>query len=170
MNYQTQQQQTYNGRVNIETPNMNIRFSMMDRIPVDDCGSFRDALTGNLTETVLSQAFFSSKNIQIIQNGIRAGVYEKSQSQYLIDQQDCDVIKTIMRAMYLQNSINVPNNYTEQIASLNKLVIDYSVKQVLGEAEGYMKYKRDVSSMYIPMSLPVLETTKSKTLELKPWF
>lgn len=168
MNYQLQE--TYNGRVNIESPNMNIRFSMTDRIPVNDCSSFRDALTGNLTETLLSQAFFSSKNIKIIQNGIRAGVYEKSKGQYLIDEQDCDVIKTIMRAMYLQNAINIPTNYTEQIISLNKLVIDYSVQQILGEAEGYLKYKRDVSSMYIPMSLPTLETTKSKTLELKPWF
>lgn len=168
MNYQ--QQQTYNGRVNIESPNLSIRFAMTDRIPVDDCSSFRDALTGNLTETVMSQAFFSGKNIRIIQNGIRAGVYEKSQGQYLIDEQDCDVIKTIMRAMYLQNSINAPNNYTEQIAALNKLVIDFSVKQVLGEAEGYMKYKRDISSLYTPMSPPTLETTKSKTLELKPWF
>lgn len=161
---------TYNGRVNIESPNMNIRFAMMDRIPVDDCTSFRDALTGNLTDTPLSQAFFSCKNIQIIQNAIRAGVYKKSNGIFLIDPQDYDVIKTIMRGIYLQNAINVQSNYTEQIVALNKLVVDYSVDQILGEAEGYMKYKRDVSTMYMPMSLPSLETTKNKTLELKQWF
>lgn len=161
---------TYNGRVDIESPNMSIRFAMMDRIPVNDSTSFRDALTGNLTDTPLSQAFFSSKNIQIIQNGIRAEVYKKSNGLFLIGPQDYDVIKTIMRGFYLQNSINLQSNYTQQIIALNKLVIDYSVHQVLGEAEGYMKYKRDVSTMYMPMNLPSLETTKNKTLELKNWF
>jgi len=159
-----------NGRVDIEGPNTATRFSMMDKIPVNECISFREALNGNWTDTTLSLSFFCEKNIEILQNGIRAGVYKKSDGQYLIDRQDCDVLKTIMRGIYLQNSVNIPYNYTEQIEGLNKLVIDYSVQQIIGEIDGYMKYKRDASNMYTLMPPPTLETTKDKVLELKKWF
>ena len=159
-----------NGRVDIEGPNIRVKFAMMDKIPVDDCSSFRDALTGNWNDSPMSIAFFSNKNIQIIQNGIRAGVYNKSNGSYLISPQDCDVIKTIMRSMYLQHAVNLNSNYREQIAALNKLVIDYAVNQIYGEVDGYLKYKRDASNMYTIMPYPNLVTTKSKTLELKKWF
>ena len=163
--------QSSNGRINIEGPNTSTYFSMMDKIPISDCSSFREALNGNLLEeTLLSKAFFSNQNIQILQNSIRAGVYKYSKEQYIINPQDCDVLKSIMRAIYLQHSVNVPYSYTEQIKGLNQLVTDFCVKQIYGEIDGYIKYKRDVSSMYTLMSNPVLETTKDKVLELKKWF
>ena len=40
---------------------------------------FRDALKGVKQDNKLSQAFLAKKNIQIIQNGLRAGVYKMSQ-------------------------------------------------------------------------------------------
>ena len=159
-----------NGRVDIEGPNTATRFSMMDKIPVNDCTSFRDALTGNWNDSTLSLAFFSEQNIKILQKGIRAGVYKRSDVQYLIGEQDSDVLKTIMRGIYLQNSINLPYNYKEQIEGLNTLVMEYSIHQILGEADGYMKYKRDASHMYTLLPTPILETTKDKVLELKKWF
>ena len=159
-----------NGRINIEGPNISVKFGMMDKIPVDTCVSFREALTGNWDDSPLSLAFFSGKNIQIIQNAIRADIYQKSAGKHLISQQDCDVIKTIMRSMYLQNAVNLCTNYTEQIISLNKLVIDYSVNQIYSEIDSYMKYKRDASNMYTLMPYPTMSTTKAKTLELKKWF
>jgi hypothetical protein len=161
---------TNNGRVNIEGPNIDVLFSMKDKILVDQPSSFRDALTGIFEETPLSIAFFSEKNMQIIQNGIRAGVYNKSNGQHIICPQNYDVIKTIMRSMFLQHSLNLHTNYREQILNLNQLVIDYSVKQIYGEIEGYMKYKRDASNMYTLMSHPTYANNKGKTLELKKWF
>ena len=159
-----------NGRIDIEGPNINVRFGMMDKIPVNDCSSFRDALTGNWNDSPMSIAFFSGKNIQIIQNAIRAGVYNKSNGAFVISPQDCDVIKTIMRSMYLQHAVNLNCNYREQIEALNKLVVDYSVDQIYGEIDGYLKYKRDASNMYTIMPYPTLATTEAKTLELKKWF
>lgn len=161
---------TANGRINIEGPNISVKFGMMDKIPVEDCTSFRDALNGNWNDSPMSIAFFSSKNIQIIQNAIRAGVHNKSNGTYIISPQDCDVIKTIMRSMYLQHSVNLNSNYREQITALNKLVVDYAVNQIYGEIDGYLKYKRDTSNMYTIMPYPTSDTTKAKTLELKKWF
>ena len=60
-------------------------------------------------------------------------------------------------------------NVTQQVEGLNKLVMNYSVPQIIGEAEGYVKFKNDVSTMAMPMDRPT-STYSSNTLELKPWF
>lgn len=159
-----------NGRIDIITPNTNVLFSMTDRIPLDECSNFRDAMTGNWYNTSLSDAFFSSANIQIIQNGIRAGVYKRSNGMYIVGNQKCDELKIIMRSIFLQYAKNLPNNISSQIESLNNMVLNYAVSQVYGEAEGYMKYKRDASTMYTPIALPVMSKTNDKQLELKKWF
>jgi len=41
---------------------------------------------------------------------------------------------------------------------------------VFSEAQGYLKYLTDASSMYVPMSHPILPKENDKQLELKPWF
>jgi len=159
-----------NGRVNILGPNIDTRFSMMDRIPVNQCASFRDAMTGNWNDTPLSVAFFSSQNMKIIQNGIRAGVYNRSNGQYVIGEQNCDELQIIMRSVFLQHSNNLAIDIPGQIKVLNDFVLNYAVNQVYGEAEGYMKYKRDASTLVIPLSSPVLSYSNDKQLELKHWF
>ena len=98
---------TYNGKVNIMGPNIATKFSMMDKIPANTNRSYLNSLTGNFERSRLSDTFFSQKNIQIIQNGIRKGVYDKSGSQLLVDNQPEDQIVTVMRSMYLQHSKNL---------------------------------------------------------------
>lgn len=159
-----------NGRIDFISPNTSILFSMTDRIPVSECSDFREAMTGNWHNTTLSNAFFSASNIQIIQNGIRAGVYKRSNGMYIVGNQKCDELKIIMRSIFLQYSKNQPDNIASQIQALNTLVLNYAIKQVYGEAEGYMKYKRDASSMYTPIAPPVMSKTNDKQLELKKWF
>ena len=118
---------------------------------------------------LLSNAFFSSENIQIIQNAIRAGVYKASNTRFNICNQNEDTLKIIMRSMFLQHSINLKTNITEQIESLNKLVYDYCITQLLGEIEGYLKYKNDVSTLAVPLSRPI-STYHNNTLETKKFF
>ena len=160
-----------NGRVDILGPNIDDRLAMSDRIPVNGTNySFRDAMIGNWYDTKLSVAFFSDRNIQIVQNGIRAGVFNRSNRQYVIGEQNFDELRIIMRALYLQYSKNLSTNIPEQIKNLNKIVIDHAVNQVYGEADGYMKYKRDASTLVVPLPMPILSYTNDKQLELKPWF
>jgi len=162
--------QRSNGRVDILGPNTNVMFSMMDKIPVSQCNSFRDALIGNWYDTPLSVAFFSANNMKILQNGIRAGVYNRSNGHYVIGEQNCDELQIIMRSVFLQYSKNVAQDIPGQIKTLNDFVLNYAVNQVYGEAEGYMKYKRDASTLVVPLSTPILSYSNDKQLELKPWF
>ena len=159
-----------NGRVDILGPNIPAVFAMSDRIPVKQASSFRDAMNGNWYNTPLSTTFFSKENINIVQNGIRAGVYQKSNGQYLVGLQSYDELKIVMRGVFLQNSKNLPHNIPQQIEALNAIVLEYCIKQVYGEAESYMKYKRDASTLVVPLSNPVLSSTKSKQLFLKNFF
>lgn len=159
-----------NGRVDIKSPNTSTLFQMYDKIPANQCVTFRNATEGIWDSNSLSNAFFSEQNIQIIQNGIRAGVYQRSNGQYFIGPQDCDSLKIVMRSVYLQNSANQPNNITQQIAQLNKIVLEYCIQQVYSEAQGYMKYINDASTLVVPISHPVMANENDRQLELKPWF
>ena len=159
-----------NGRVDIKSPNTSALFELYDKIPANQCVTFRNPTEGLWTDTQLSQVFFSQYNIQILQNGIRAGVYHKSNGQYTIGQQDCDSLKIVMRSVYLQNAANQPNNITQQVAELNKIVLNYCIQQVYSEAQGYMKYIDDASTLVVPIAHPVMADNSDRELEFKTWF
>ena len=159
-----------NGRVDIKSPNTSALFEMYDKIPANQCVTFRNPTEGLWTDTYLSQAFFSQQNIQIIQNGIRAGVYHKSNGQYTIGPQDCDSLKIVMRSVYLQHTANQPNNITQQVAELNKIVLNYCIQQVYSEAQGYMKYIDDASTLVVPIAHPIMANNTDRELEFKTWF
>jgi hypothetical protein len=159
-----------NGRINIKSPNTSALFQMYDKIPANQCVTFRNATEGLWNDTPLSKAFFSQQNIQIIQNGIRAGVYHRSNGQYIIGPQDCDSIKIIMRSVFLQYSANQPSNIPQQIEELNKIVLNYCIQQVYSEAQGYMKYIDDASTLVVPIAHPVQASNTDRQLELKSWF
>ena len=128
------------------------------------CSSKRSAFIS------LSLAFFRLENIKILQNGIRKGVYDRSNDQYIIDQQNCDELKIIMRSIYLQNAKNQPNNIKEQIEELNQLVLDYAINQIYNEAISYIKYKQDASTLHVLPNHPTNSSTKGKTEEFKRFF
>ena len=164
-----------NGRIDIinktQAPDLTNLFAMYDKIPANQCATFREPTLGQWDETSLSKAYFSKENIQIIQNGIRSGVYQKSNNQYIVASQECDILKIIMRSIFLQHAANQPHNISGQIEQLNKIVLDYCIFNVYSEAQSYMKYLHDVSTLAVPLSTPIVESQKDKNNYLMPnWF
>ena len=159
-----------NGRVDLQGPNTAALFQLYDRIPANQCAGYRDATQGNWYNTALSDTFFSKENIQVLQNGIRAGVYSMSNGQYHVGEQSCDQLMMIMRSVFLQSALNQPDDIPGQVAELNRIVLDYAVAQVYGEAQAYLKYRYDVSTLAVPLSAPVMSSTYDKQLELKHFF
>ena len=157
-----------NGRIDFINIENGTPFFLQDKIVNDNRTTF-DNLKFVQQNTVLSNLFFSLKNVQIIQNALRAGVYNYSNKKYIIDEQHPDSLNIIMRAVFLQNSKNQPDNLTQQIDELNKLVINYCVPKLYSEVEGYINYKRDASTLVVPLDNPISEYT-DKTLELKKFF
>ena len=159
-----------NGRVDIKTPNTSNLFEIYDKIPANQMATFRNPTEGLWNDTELSNTFFSKENIQLLQNGIRAGVYKKSNNQYIIGPQDYDSLKIIMRSVFLQHCSNKPNQIIEQIIELNKIVLNYSIQQVYSEAQGYIKYMSDISTLAVPIAHPVMANNSDRELSMKPWF
>ena len=164
-----------NGRVDIltkkEAPDISNLFAMYDKIPANQCTTFREPTLGQWDESSLSKAYFSQNNIQIVQNGIRAGVYKKSNGQYIVSPQDCDALKIIMRSVFLQHAVNLEQDIQGQIYSLNKIVLDYCIHHVYSEAQGYMKYLHDVSTLAVPLATPVMTTQNDRrNYKMPNWF
>lgn len=162
----------YNGRVNIiENRDPNAVFKMQERIGLKNKStSYASALSGNEWEdNMVARVFFCAENIQIVQNGLRAGVYAMSNNKIVIPPQNVDQLKIVMRSVYLQYAEHYPTNITAQVERLNKIVWDYVVPSVYSEAVGYMKYMEDQSTLVMPLERPLHVDREYKQLELKPW-
>jgi Family of unknown function (DUF5761) len=162
---------TYNGRVNILEPeDPTIQFKMYERIAIKNKATeYRNPLEGIWEDNLLSQVFFSAGNIQILQNGIRAGVYANSNQKYIIPPQNQDALKIIMRSIFLQYSQNSPNNITKQVEVLNEMVLDYCVPFVYNECVAYMKYLEDQSTLVMPLNREIRPDREYKQLEMNPF-
>jgi hypothetical protein len=155
-----------NGRIDIlNAPN---HLTLYD-VPQNHTSTYKDAMRGNWENTLLSQTFFSVQNQQILQNGIRAGVYKESNGKYIISEQSDNELKLIMRGIFLERAENKSTHITEQIRQLNQYVLSFAIPRVLGEVKGYMKYLQDASTLVVPLSHPI-QSSIDKTLELKPFF
>jgi len=162
----------FNGRVNIVEPESpDAVFKMQERIAVKNKTSeYRNPLSGIWEDNLLSKVFFSSENVQILQNGIRAGVYEMSEKKFVIAPQNVDTLKIVMRSIYLQYSEHREHDITGQIERLNRLVLNYCIPTVFSEAVGYQKYRLDQSTLVVPLELPQQHDREYKQLQLKRWF
>jgi len=166
----------YNGRVNIiSQPDPNAIFRMQERISVKNkATSYYTALSGNDWEdNLLARTYFSAENIQIIQNGLRAGVYKMSKTagnEIVVPPQNIEQLSIIMRSIFFQYSENLGTDIRGQIERLNKLVWEDVIPRVYNESMGYLKYMQDQSSLVVPLEMPLHHDRNYKQLELKPWF
>jgi hypothetical protein len=159
-----------NGRVNIAGHNPFDKFKLYDKIPTDHkTTAYRSAMTGNWENTNLSNSFFSADNINKLQLEMATGVKNLSNGRFNIGKQDEDTLKIIMRSIFLQHAKNNNSNVMSQVNVLNKMVLDYCVPQIYSEAQGYVQYKNDVSTLAVPIDRPT-STYRNNTLELKKWF
>ena len=79
----------------------------------------------------------------------------RSNQKILVDQQPQDQIVSVMRSMFYQHSKNLDNNIPQQIAILNKNVIDHCINNVYNEVVSYNKYLQSISNMHVPMNRPI---------------
>ena len=157
-----------NGRLNLIDPiDPEAQFKMHERITIKNSATnYYDALTGDLEPNLLADVYFSAENIQILQNGLRAGVHKMSQGKIIIAPQNIDNLKIIMRSIYFQYAEHYPKDIRGQVELLNKHVLEYAVPSVFSEAVAYIKYLKDQSSLVVPLDLPESTGKDHKHLEL----
>ena len=103
------------------------------------------------TENPISALYFSKHNIDVLQNGIRYSVFKKTDDTIIIDKQSENELLIIMRSIYLQYCKHTPYNIIEQVKELNSKVLDFAVPKILVEVNQYVNYKKDASSLPIPL-------------------
>ena len=109
---------------------------------------------GIVEETVLSDTFFSEKNTKAIQDTIRYGVYKVT--NLVVGYQSSQELYIIMRSTLLQNANFkiTQEKLFDEVRKLNKLVVDYSVKEVASNVQQFQGYIKDIEKMPTPMDRP----------------
>lgn len=119
-----------------------------------------DATIRGTDATPVSSLFFSDVNLSAVQHGIRYRVWVETSGKHVISNQSEVELLAVMRSIYLQYSRNDPHNIVPQVRQLNAMVLDYCVGRIVSEIESYMQYRRDISSMPVPLEHGQLATTK----------
>lgn len=118
-------------------------------------------------ETLLTEMFFSEKNIESIQNLLRFLVHKET--KYVISDQNVTELLIIMRGLFLEYSSHPPllnNNmsvkdrqkviemYKAEVNRLNEIVLNYIVPKIVSQMQQYISYLEDASTQPYQMDLP----------------
>ena len=107
------------------------------------------AIDHSISQNSVNTLFFSQKNVDILQQGIRYSIYTRTNRT--IDNQNERELRVIMRSIYLQYSRNLPTNIVEQVKELNSRVLDQVIPKIIIEMNQYTTYLKDASSLPIPL-------------------
>lgn len=119
-------------------------------------------------ETLLTEMFFSERNINNLQNVIRFVV--NKETGYVIDNQSYNELLTIMRSIFLEYSAHpklltddlspiektaLLQKYTSEVTRLNGIVVSDVVPRVASQMQQYLDYLRDASQPIRVMEKPI---------------
>ena len=130
---------------------------------------YSNSMKGLWYDTILSEAYFSKKNIKYIQDNIRYNIFQKTNK--VISDPNLDTLKNVMRAIFLKFSKNLKTDIKKQIYDLDEIVIKFCIKEISGSLTSYLKYIEDVSTLPIPLSKPEFTNVKGdNSLELRSFY
>jgi len=145
-------------------------FSLFSMDTGERGGSACGAPEGNSTlrgteASPVSELFFSRDNFAALQHGLRYRVWVETRE--VISEQPETELLVVMRSIYLQYSRNEAFEVVQQVRELNALVLDYCVRVVVAEVGVNLQYRKDISTLPVPLDRAPLATTKgSRTLEM----
>jgi hypothetical protein len=164
--YTSQDVTPVNGRIDLLS---SVPSSFQIQQPAVNNTSFAgEATTGQITETPLSRMYFSCQNIDALQEGIRYRIYVETDGKYTIGRQSDNELKIIMRSIYFQHARHDARPVVDQVRELNGHVLTWAVPEVLSNLRQYEVYRKDASTLPMPLERSPLATMKgTKTLEIK---
>jgi hypothetical protein len=141
----------FNGRVELMKSEDLTQYKLFSE-PKKTKSDFNKMAIKNIhSENPLSEMYFCQSNVDILQDGIRYLVYQKTNKKHIIGKQSEHDLMIIMRSIYLQYAQNLPYNLVEQVKILNSKVLDYAVPTILREMNQFVNYKNDIGKLPIPL-------------------
>ena len=159
---------TTNGRVDLMSQMPSFDIPMYTRNQANNDGFAKEASKGQLTTNAVSELYFSATNIEALQQGIRYRVYVETNGKYTIGRQSDQDLKIVMRSIYFQNSRNTNGDCVAQVRVLNAKVLEWVVPEVLSNLLQYSTYRRDASTLPMPLDrAPNMSMKGTNPMELK---
>lgn len=157
-----------NGRIDLLSPAPLLDIPAYQRKNIDNRTFSSEATVGQLQRSPLSDLFFCADNINALQDAIRYRVWVETDKRYVIGRQSDTELKIVMRSIYYQNAMHKPTDVVGQVRDLNSKVLDWVVPEVLSNLKQYEVYRKDASTLPVPMDRAQLSTQKgTKVLEQK---
>jgi hypothetical protein len=140
--------------------------------PIDGFTPRQDLIGHIHKPTPLNEVFFSQANIEKLQIDIREQVYRMSgPKKFMIDRQNDDDLKMIMRSYYLSFAKNNPATIAEELADLNGRVVGFAAGRIYSEVDFYQFYRKDLEEFAPPIANPMNTASYgTRTGELKSFF
>lgn len=104
----------------------------------------------------VGKLFFSSKNVSRLQKQIRDAIYEKTNHQYKLedDQASTDLI-IAMRGVYMEQGAYQSENIVRQVKQLNKKLVDYVLPDMITNIKQFYAYQKDINEPIKPIDRPM---------------
>jgi hypothetical protein len=145
------QQYGFNGRIFI-SPDEQVKPYELYKDSSQQQNTDVNIISNIVVPNAVSRTFFSNDNVERLQRQIVQEVFRVSQKQ--IGKQSYNELQIIMKSMYLQYGRNLPTEIEEQVAALNKYVLDECVRIIIPNVLQYNKYLEDITSPIPVMPLP----------------
>lgn len=112
--------------------------------------------------TAVETVFFSTANVDALQEALRHAVYTASGQDKLVVGRQSDVeLGIVMRATYFaEDRRGRAMSVTQHVVQLNKAVLAFCVPTVLNEARMYLAYRQSILRLPVPMVAPQIESQK----------
>jgi hypothetical protein len=92
---------------------------------------------------LMTEAFFSVENMDIIQNMIIKDVFIKSKETLKINKMKQETLIQVMNNIWTKHCRFLPYDLKEQIRTINRKVAEYLVPLLINESKFYSNYLRD---------------------------
>lgn len=166
--YETQSASGFNGRIDLMSPLPVLELPQYKQPAIDNSSFASEALIGQKQRNNLSDIYFSAANVNALHEGIRYRIYVETNGEHVIGRQSDTELKIVMRSIYLQHAKHDSRPVLVQVRELNQRVLDWVVPDVLSNLQQYVVYKKDASTLPVPLDRAQLSTMKgTKTLEMK---
>lgn len=112
--------------------------------------SYRSILGNMFTRSVLSDMYFSDKNLRHVKKILCETIRQQSGGAYNItpESQSDNNVLTVMRYMYIEHAKHWEHSYVEQIAELNLKVLTDMVPRMMAKISQELSYQRDHSHQH----------------------
>jgi len=157
------------GRLDISKCVPSVPYNLHQELGVNSNSGFECSIQYIHESSELSDTFFSRRNIELLHERIILEVKKASGTKnYQIARQSEEALEIVMRYMYLQHAKNLPVQIGKQVRCLNKLVIEYCVKNIIVNIKSYIGYIQDIQAPPSVPTTPQSTSSKCNNTELQP--